>query len=429
MAIRSAQIVMMPDSQEARLTEWSKPQPSSRVVVQAGAAVPAATPEAQAGDKWVEVPTAFDAIMLSSYGGPNGQDDVLPFLRNVTMGRNIPDERLEEVAVHYREAGGISPINEQNLALKAALEDELKRREIDLPVYFGNRNWDPYFTEAISRAHEDNKVEDRPTKIFALVTSAYSAYSSCRQYREDFADALEVLGLWDDVQIDSSRTFFDHPGFVNPFIEGTLKAVAELVDENADLDLSKDVEVLFSAHSIPIKDNARSGEPNEHDYGELGAYQAQHLAVGGLVMDAVKEQYGVDVPWKLVYQSESGPAHIPWLEPDINDYLEEVSSQRKAVVVVPATFLSDHMEVWWDLDIEAKETADEHGLGYKRVATPGIHPEFVAAMVDLVEERLNGTPAAQRQALTTYGPGYDVCRAGCCQGSGKLRAAIGGLLP
>lgn len=420
---------MMPDSQEARLTEWSKPQPSSRVVVQAGAAVPAATPEAQAGNKWVEVPTAFDAIMLSSYGGPNGQDDVLPFLRNVTMGRNIPDERLEEVAVHYREAGGVSPINEQNLALKAALEDELKRREIDLPVYFGNRNWDPYFTEAISRAHEDNKVEDRPTKIFALVTSAYSAYSSCRQYREDFADALEVLGLWDDVQIDSSRTFFDHPGFVNPFIEGTLKAVAELADENADLDLSKDVEVLFSAHSIPIKDNARSGEPNEHDYGELGAYQAQHLAVGGLVMDAVKEQYGVDVPWKLVYQSESGPAHIPWLEPDINDYLEEVSSQRKAVVVVPATFLSDHMEVWWDLDIEAKETADEHGLGYKRVATPGIHPEFVAAMVDLVEERLNGTPAAQRQALTTYGPGYDVCRAGCCQGSGKLRAAIGGLLP
>lgn len=420
---------MMPDSQEARLTEWSKPQPSSRVVVQAGAAVPAATPEAQAGNKWVEVPTAFDAIMLSSYGGPNGQDDVLPFLRNVTMGRNIPDERLEEVAVHYREAGGVSPINEQNLALKAALEDELKRREIDLPVYFGNRNWDPYFTEAISRAHEDNKVEDRPTKIFALVTSAYSAYSSCRQYREDFADALEVLGLWDDVQIDSSRTFFDHPGFVSPFIEGTLKAVAELVDENADLDLSKDVEVLFSAHSIPIKDNARSGEPNEHDYGELGAYQAQHLAVGGLVMDAVKEQYGVDVPWKLVYQSESGPAHIPWLEPDINDYLEEVSSQRKAVVVVPATFLSDHMEVWWDLDIEAKETADEHGLGYKRVATPGIHPEFVAAMVDLVEERLNGTPAAQRQALTTYGPGYDVCRAGCCQGSGKLRAAIGGLLP
>lgn len=411
------------------MTEWSKPQPSSRVVVQAGARVPAATPEAQNGDKWVEVPTEFDAIMLSSYGGPNGQDDVLPFLRNVTMGRNIPDERLEEVAVHYREAGGVSPINEQNLALKAAIEDEFKRREIDLPVYFGNRNWDPYFTEAISRAHQDNKVEDRPTKIFALVTSAYSAYSSCRQYREDFADALEALDLWDDVQIDSSRTFFDHPGFVNPFIEGTLKAVAELVEEDGDLDLSKDIEVLFSAHSIPIKDNAQSGEPDEHDYAELGAYQAQHLAVGGLVMDAVKEQYGVEVPWKLVYQSESGPARIPWLEPDINDYLQEISSKRKAVVVVPATFLSDHMEVWWDLDIEAKETADEQGLGYKRVATPGIHPEFVAAMVDLVEERLNGTPAAERQALTKYGPGYDVCRAGCCQGSGALRAAIGGLLP
>ena len=411
------------------MTEWSKPQPSPRVVVQAGARIPAATPEAQAGDKWVEVPTEFDAIMLSSYGGPNGQDDVIPFLRNVTMGRNIPDERLEEVAVHYREAGGVSPINEQNLALKAAIEEELKRREIDLPVYFGNRNWDPYFTEAISKAHEDNKVEGRPTKIFALVTSAYSAYSSCRQYREDFADALEALDLWDDVQIDSSRTFFDHPGFVNPFIEGTLKAIAELVDEHSDLDLSQDVEVLFTAHSIPIKDNAQSGEPDEHDYGEIGAYKAQHLAVGGLVMDAVKEQYGIDVPWELVYQSESGPTHIPWLEPDINDYLEDLKGKRKAVVVVPATFLSDHMEVWWDLDIEAKETADEQGLAYKRVATPGVHPQFVAAMVDLVEERLNGTPASERKALTKYGPGYDVCRAGCCEGSGPLRAAIGGLLP
>jgi len=419
----------MPNSQEARVTEWSKPQPSPRVVVQAGARVPAATPAAQSGDKWVEVPTEFDAIMLSSYGGPNGQDDVIPFLRNVTMGRNIPDERLEEVAVHYRENGGVSPINEQNLALKAAIEEELKRRNIDLPVYFGNRNWDPYFTEAISKAHEENKVADRPTRIFALVTSAYSAYSSCRQYREDFADALEALDLWDDVQIDSSRTFFDHPGFVNPFIEGTLKAIAELKEEHEDLDLTSDVEVLFSAHSIPIKDNAQSGEPDEHDYGEVGAYKAQHLAVGGLVMDAVKEQYGVDVPWKLVYQSESGPAHIPWLEPDINDHLENIADQRKAVVVVPATFLSDHMEVWWDLDIEAKETADEQGLAYKRVATPGVHPQFVAAMVDLVEERLNGTPASERKALTTYGPGYDVCRPGCCEGSGPLRAAIGGLLP
>src|SRR5699024_9985582 len=162
------------------------------------ARVPAATPAAQSGDKWIEVPTEFDAIMLSSYGGPNGQDDVLPFLRNVTLGRNIPDERLEEVAVHCREGGGSSAINEQTLALKAAIEDELKRREIDLPVYFGNRNWDPYFTEAISQGHADNQVTGRPTRIFALVTSAYSAYSSCRQYREDFADALEALNLWDD---------------------------------------------------------------------------------------------------------------------------------------------------------------------------------------------------------------------------------------
>src|SRR5690625_524999 len=164
----------MPNSQEARVTEWSKPQPSPRVVVQAGARVPAATPAAQSGDKWIDVPTEFDAIMLSSYGGPNGQDDVLPFLRNVTMGRNIPDERLEEVAVHYRQAGGISPINEQNLALKAAIEDELKRREIDLPQDFGHRNCGPDFTEAICKAHTDNQVEGRPHRIFALVTSCYA---------------------------------------------------------------------------------------------------------------------------------------------------------------------------------------------------------------------------------------------------------------
>src|SRR5699024_12644032 len=156
-------------------------------------------------------------------------------LRNSTSTVYNPESALEELAVHYRAAGSVTPTNEQNLTLKAAIEDELKRRNIDLPVYFGNRNWDPYFTEALSKAHNENKVEGRPTKIFALVTSAYSAYSSDRQYREDFADALEALELWDDVQIDASRHFFDHPGFVNPFIEGTRDAIAELINENADL--------------------------------------------------------------------------------------------------------------------------------------------------------------------------------------------------
>src|SRR5699024_548345 len=158
-----------------------------------------------------------------------------------------------------------------------------------------------------------------------LVTSAYSAYSSCRQYREDFADALEALDLWDDVQIDSSRTFFDHPGFVNPFIEGTLTAIAELKEEHDVLALTSDVEVLAAALSHPSTDAPQSGEPEQHESGGVGAYKAQYLAVGGLVMDAVKERCGVDVPWKLVYQSESGPAHIPWLEPDINDHLENIA--------------------------------------------------------------------------------------------------------
>src|SRR5699024_3200006 len=203
---------------------------------------------------------------------------------------------------------------------------------------------------AISITHTLQLVDGRHMRNFALITSSYSAYSSCRQYREDFAYALEALDLWDDVQIDASRTFFDHPGFINPFIVGTLKALDELVTENDQLDFSQDVDVLFSAHSIPIKDNERSGEHDEHDYSDLGAYQDQYLAVGWLIMDAVKQRYGAEMLWKLVYQSESGPAHIPWLQPDINDYLEELPGKRKAVVVVSATFLSDHMEVWWDLD-------------------------------------------------------------------------------
>ncbi|PXA80136.1 ferrochelatase [Auritidibacter sp. NML120636] len=422
------------------MTEWSKPKPASRVVLQAGAAVPAATPHAQSGVKWVEEPTEFDAILLASYGGPNGQDDVIPFLRNVTAGRGIPDERLEEVAVHYRERGGVSPINEQNLALKEALEKELVARGIDLPIYFGNRNWEPYFTEAIHQAHADaqarktDHTEDgakpEPTKIFALVTSAYSTYSSNRQYREDFADALEYLGLWNEVQIDKIRAFFDHPGFVTPFIEDTIAKVRELQTETPDLDLQRDVDFMFAGHSIPLTHNEVSDESDEHDPEVRGTYEQQHVAVAELIVDAVLKEFGVpEISWQSVWQSESGPAWQKWLEPDIGDAISELDESKKAIIVVPVTFLSDHMEVWWDLDNEAKEEAEGRGLIFKRVATPGTHPEFVSALVDLVEERLKGTPADQRPALTSYGPGYDVARARRAAGSGGFRASVGGLLP
>jgi len=197
-----------------------KPGPAASAPCAVGAIVPGATPAAQAGPEHVTEPVAYDAILLAGFGGPEGQDDVIPFLRNVTSGRGIPDERLEEVAHHYRHFGGISPINEHNRELKAALEAELASRGIDLPVLWGNRNWDPYLNDALAEANAAGR-----TKLIAIATSAYSSYSSCRQYREDFADALADTGLGDVIQIDKVRQFFDHPGFVQPFIEGVRDAL------------------------------------------------------------------------------------------------------------------------------------------------------------------------------------------------------------
>ena len=378
----------------------------------------AASPAAEAGPEHVEVPVVYDAIVLAGFGGPEGQDDVIPFLRNVTRGRGIPEERLEEVAHHYRHFGGVSPINAQNRALKTALEEELAARGVDLPVLWGNRNWSPYLPDALRDAHERGY-----RTLIGLATSAYSSFSSCRQYREDFAMALDETGLADEVRVDKVRQFFDHPGFVTPFVEGVRDALVELVERGFADD---EIRVLFATHSIPTDDALRSGDRTT-DYGPGGAYAAQHLAVAEVVMREV----GSHVAWQLVYQSRSGPPTLPWLEPDVNDVIEALPAQGVgAVVIVPLGFVSYHLEVLWDLDTEAVETAEEQGLVVIRTPTPGTHPAYVAGLVDLVLERVNGTPTDARPALTPYGPWFDVCRPGCCENvRAGFKPAIAGVAP
>ena len=400
----------------------AKPVEATGVFIEPGALVPNATEHAQSGEPYILEPTEYDAILLSSFGGPEGQDDVIPFLRNVTRGRGIPDERLEEVAVHYRHFGGKSPINDQNRALKAAFEKRLAERGVDLPVIWGNRNWQPYLNEALHEANERGF-----TKLLAVATSAYSSYSSCRQYREDWADALEDTGLQRSVQIDKVRAFYNHEGFVAPFIEGLRDAVAEAHEAGFSDD---EIEVLFATHSIPIDDAARSGDPSvdwpSDSRGQTGgAYALQHEQVSEYVADRAAP----GIAWQLVYQSRSGPASQPWLEPDINDAIDELTS-RKAVIIVPIGFISDHMEVMWDLDEEAKETAENAGLWVRRTPTPGVHPAFVDGLVDLVLERIEGRSVAERSAVTALGVEPDVCRAGCCENTRRgFRPAIAGLQP
>lgn len=375
-----------------------------------------ATEAARDGAEHVETPVAYDAILLASFGGPEGQDDVIPFLRNVTRGRGIPEERLEEVAHHYRAFGGVSPINDQNRELKAALEAELARRGVDLPVLWGNRNWQPYLRDALTEAHERGL-----NKLIAIGTSAYSSYSSCRQYREDYAAALDETGLTGIVEIDKVRQFFDHPGFVEPFVEGVGDALATFAA--AGIAPAK-THVLFATHSIPTADAERSG-PATRDFGEGGAYSAQHLAVAEVVMAPY------DVDWSLVYQSRSGPPTQPWLEPDVNDRIVELATAGVThIVIVPLGFISDHMEVKWDLDTEALETAAEHGVTAVRVPTPGVHAAFVSGLVDLVLERRDGVATADRPALTHLGPWYDVCRPGCCENVRLgFKPALAGVAP
>ncbi len=320
----------------------------------------------------------YDALLLYSFGGPNKPEDVVPFLRNVTAGKGIPDARLEEVGEHYYAFGGRSPINEQNLALKAALEAELAERGIDLPVVWGNRNWAPYTDDAI-----DELEQLGAERAVALVTSAYSSYSGCRQYREDLAVVLDKRGQLGPegstgVQFDKVRSYFNHPGFVQANVEAVLEAYQQLEAKGGS---PAHARLVFVTHSIPTTMEEASGVGH-------ATYSEQHLDVAQVVADAVAERRGHPVQWDLAYCSRSGPPSQPWLEPDVNDLLSERAAEGlRNVVLSPIGFVSDHMEVAYDLDTEAMQTAEELGLTAVRAGTVGTRPAFVRGLVDLVLER------------------------------------------
>ncbi|WP_020016999.1 ferrochelatase [Promicromonospora sukumoe] len=349
----------------------------------------------------------YDALLLYSFGGPNKPEDVVPFLRNVTAGKGIPDERLEEVGEHYYGFGGKSPINEQNLALKAALEAELAARGLDLPVVWGNRNWAPYTTDAV-----DELEELGAKRAVALVTSAYSSYSGCRQYREDLAITLDKRGqLGPDgstgVQFDKVRSYFNHPGFAQANVDAVVEAYAELEANGGSGAAAK---LVFVTHSIP--DTMEAASRISH-----ATYSEQHLDLARVVAAQAAERLGHEVPWDLAYCSRSGPPSQPWLEPDVNDHLEALAGEGvRDVVLSPIGFISDHMEVAYDLDTEALATAKDLGITAVRAGTVGTREPFVRGLVDLLLER---AALARDEPVTEATVGSlpalrSVCAPGCC---------------
>ncbi|MGW7200358.1 ferrochelatase [Streptomyces chryseus] len=364
-------------------------------------------------------PAPYDALLLLSFGGPEGPDDVVPFLENVTRGRGIPKERLKEVGQHYFLFGGASPINEQNRALLDALRKDFAEHGLDgLPVYWGNRNWAPYLVDTLREIAGDGR-----RRVAVLATSAYASYSGCRQYRENLAEALATLEAegTEPPRVDKLRHYFNHPGFVRPMVDGVLKSLAEL-----DESVRAGAHLAFTTHSIPTASADTSGPAGEH--GDGGAYVAEHLDVARLIAEAVREETGVAHPWQLVYQSRSGAPHTPWLEPDICDHLEERHAAGvPAVVMVPIGFVSDHMEVLYDLDTEATAKAAELGLPVRRSATVGADPRFAAAVRELLLERAATERGlvVERCALGALGASHDLCPVGCCPARSPKHAAAG----
>lgn len=397
---------------------------SHKSVSDAADVVPFATKSSATCAPWVSQSQEYDAVLLLSFGGPNGQEDVIPFLRNVTRGRGIPDERLEEVAHHYRHYGGVSPINEQNRSLHDALDAALKERGFDKPVLWGNRNWSPFVGEVMAEASAAGI-----RRVLTVTSSAYSSYSSCRQYREDLAESVIANDLQDELQVDKVRQYFNHPGFVQPYAEGVRDAVAEFLSSGVPISKQR---VLFTTHSIPDDDAALSG-PEGAFLNRGGAYTAQHLAVSEQIIRDVIEQIpeAVELGWELVYQSRSGPPQQCWLEPDICDRIEQLPAEGvEAVAVAPIGFVSDHMEVLWDLDNEAADAAAEANLRFIRTRTAGTHPAFVSALADLVLERVNGVVMGDRAVTTGISSWFDVCRPGCCENKRLgFKPAAAGLAP
>lgn len=331
--------------------------------------------------------TDYDAILVVSFGGPEKREDVIPFLENVLRGRNVPRERMLAVAEHYYHFGGVSPINQQARDLIAALEPELASHDIALPIYFGNRNWHPMLADTMQQM-----ADDGITRAIGLVLSAYSSYSSCRQYLEDIEKAQQAVGERAP-HVDKVRVFFNHPDFVAACAERVQESLEKLPAERRGAAC-----FAFTAHSIPTA------------MAERCDYVAQLTEACRLVC----EQLGIDRDrWQLVYQSRSGRPTDPWLEPDICDHLRALNSRGVAdVVVMPIGFLSDHLEVLYDLDEEAQKVSEELGISMLRASTVGTHPRFVSMLRELIAERLDS--CVLHRAIGHFPPRQAPCAAGCC---------------
>ncbi|GAB6185325.1 ferrochelatase [Thermopirellula anaerolimosa] len=329
------------------------------------------------------LPSPYDAVLLVSFGGPEKPEDVMPFLENVVRGRPVPRERLLEVAEHYHHFGGRSPINDHCRELKTAIERELAAAGRPLPVYWGNRNWHPFLTDTV-REMADRGVR----RALAVVTSAFGSYSGCRRYLEDIEEARRNVGA-NAPQIDRLRLFFNHPSFISAWADRITDAKRQLPDGQPIL--------VFTAHSIPTA-MARSGP-----YAEQLREACRMIA----------EESGLP-RWELVYQSRSGPPHVPWLEPDVLDFLRDLAATPPVppVVLAPVGFLSDHIEVLYDLDVEAMDLARQLGIRMTRAKTILDHPQFIRGLREMLEERLSGSP--QRRSVGQLPPCPDVCPADCC---------------
>jgi ferrochelatase len=339
---------------------------------------------------------AYDAFLLVSFGGPEGRDDVMPFLENVTRGRGVPPERLAGVAEHYYAFGGVSPINQQCRDLLAAVRADMAGSGLSLPLYWGNRNWKPYLTDTVRAM-----AADGVRRAVAFVTSAYSSNSGCRQYLDDIERARAAVGPGAP-EIDKIRRYYNHPGFIEPFAAAADDALATLPADRRD-----DAHLVFTAHSVPVAMAEASGPGGA---GGRGRYAAELTEAARLVAERTS---GGRHPWTFAYQSRSGPPSQPWLEPDVCDHIGDLAkSGTRAVVVIPVGFVSDHMEVRHDLDVEAAQAAESVGVAFARAATPGAHPRFASMITELVRERMTGASGA---ALGRLGVPSQECPVDCCR--------------
>ena len=326
--------------------------------------------------------TRYDALLVVSFGGPEGMDDVIPFLENVLRGRNVPRERMLQVAHHYELFDGVSPINQQNRDLIAALETELEQNGPRLPIYWGNRNWHPLLPDTLQQM-----ADDGIQNALAFVTSAYSSYSSCRQYLQNIADAQAAVGP-NAPRVEKLRPFYNHPLFIEANVDQIRSALSKLEDPTA-------AHLVFTAHSIPESMAVNCD------------YVAQLTETGRLIAEALNIEH-----WRLVYQSRSGSPSQPWLGPDVSDHLKELREAGvKSAVVGPIGFVSDHMEVVYDLDVEAQKVAQEIGLNMVRARTAGTHPFFVKMIRELILERMEHAPP---RFAGTHGARRSICLPDCC---------------